>query len=205
MIDLGFIGPRFTWSRGNISSSFTTARLDRVVSNTDWRAKFDQATIQRLPKLNSNHTPLIIKLSGDKKRNHTVFISHKRSSIWEQSTSPLYNQQETSRRKTKKNNLLMLTSTYTISRGTSISCKMRIYSTSPSRWSKLMNIIQAQLGKHGMKKTTTEGLGKNVGKLESRRHMLRNEETIFELFRDKMAINLQVLSALVKNWSISNM
>ena len=68
-----------------------------------------------------------------------------------------------------------------------------------------MNINQAQLGKHVVKKRTREGLGKNVGRLESRRHMPRNEETSFELLTDKMTINLQVFGVLMKNWIISNM
>ena len=68
-----------------------------------------------------------------------------------------------------------------------------------------MNINQTQLGEHAMKERTREGLGKNVSRLESKRHMPRNEETSFELLTDKMAINLQVLGALMKNWIISNM
>ena len=68
-----------------------------------------------------------------------------------------------------------------------------------------MNINQAQLGKHAVKEKTKEGLGKNVCKLERRRHMSRNEETRFELLTDKMTINLQVLGVLMKNWISSNM
>ena len=52
-----------------------------------------------------------------------------------------------------------------------------------------MNINQAQLGKHAVKERTRKGLGKNVGRMESRRHMPRNEETGFKLLTDKMAIN----------------
>ena len=62
-----------------------------------------------------------------------------------------------------------------------------------------MNINEAQLGKHVVKGRTKEGLGKNVGRLESRRHMPRNEETSFELFTGKMTINLQVLGAFMRN------
>jgi hypothetical protein len=34
--DLGFSGPKFTWSNGRDGATFTQERLDRVVANSEW-------------------------------------------------------------------------------------------------------------------------------------------------------------------------
>lgn len=54
LIDLGFNGDPFTWARGA-----TRKRLDRVVCNLDWRLRFNETVIYHLPKLKSDHSPLL--------------------------------------------------------------------------------------------------------------------------------------------------
>ena len=62
LIDLGFIGPRFTWTRGLSSKNSKGARLDRALCNAGWKFKFEEATVTHLPKLNSDHNPLLVIL-----------------------------------------------------------------------------------------------------------------------------------------------
>lgn len=54
-MDLGFNGDIFSWARGN-----TRKRLDRAVSNIDWRLKFNSTEIFHLPKLKSDYAPLLV-------------------------------------------------------------------------------------------------------------------------------------------------
>lgn len=54
--DLQFKGPRFTWSRGSLSK-----RLDRVVCNKAWFSKYPNASVLHLPKVESDHRPVVIR------------------------------------------------------------------------------------------------------------------------------------------------
>lgn len=59
MNELDFNGPKHTWSRGRSYS-----RLDRAVVNSKWLDQFQNASLTHLPKLQSDHTPLLIRLCG---------------------------------------------------------------------------------------------------------------------------------------------
>jgi len=41
LMDMGYIGPKFTWCNGRQGSEFTKERLDRAVSNGEWGALFN--------------------------------------------------------------------------------------------------------------------------------------------------------------------
>ncbi|KAH9772083.1 reverse transcriptase domain-containing protein [Citrus sinensis] len=56
MVDLPFSGPRFTWVRGSLSK-----RLDRVLSNKDWIFKFDNYSVTNLPRIDSDHKPVLVR------------------------------------------------------------------------------------------------------------------------------------------------
>ncbi|KAH9661422.1 reverse transcriptase domain-containing protein [Citrus sinensis] len=56
MLDLNFSGPRFTWSRGNLSK-----RLDRAVCNDGWLIKHANSSVMHLPKIDSDHRPILVK------------------------------------------------------------------------------------------------------------------------------------------------
>lgn len=57
LLDLGFSGPKFTWRRGTL-----LARLDRALSNARWCSVFPNACVYHLPKLGSDHRPILVNL-----------------------------------------------------------------------------------------------------------------------------------------------
>ncbi|KAA3477396.1 reverse transcriptase [Gossypium australe] len=59
---LGFKGPQFTWRRGVIFE-----RLDRAIGNSAWCRTFLEATIFHLPRLKSDHSPILLSLNSPKK------------------------------------------------------------------------------------------------------------------------------------------
>ncbi|XP_019186483.1 PREDICTED: uncharacterized protein LOC109181186 [Ipomoea nil] len=63
LIDLGFLGTKFTWMRGTNQASFRGARLDRGLCNADWKIMFPDSLIEHLPIHNSDHAPLLIRTS----------------------------------------------------------------------------------------------------------------------------------------------
>lgn len=64
LIDLGFSGPRHTWSRGETELTFKSARLDRFMANEDWTLQYEEATVKHLPKACSDHCPIILSTNG---------------------------------------------------------------------------------------------------------------------------------------------
>jgi hypothetical protein len=48
MIDLGFSGPKYTWSNCHDMNSLIMERLDRVLANPDWRILFPEASVTHL-------------------------------------------------------------------------------------------------------------------------------------------------------------
>ncbi|XP_021826800.1 uncharacterized protein LOC110767533 [Prunus avium] len=64
LIDLGFIGAQFTWCRQNDNGVLTWERLDRGLSNIDWRHNFPEAFVRHLPRVKSDHCPLLISLQS---------------------------------------------------------------------------------------------------------------------------------------------
>lgn len=59
LLDMGFSGDPYTWVRGN-----TRKRLDRALSNLEWRLRFTESTITHLPKLKSDHAPLLMNFGN---------------------------------------------------------------------------------------------------------------------------------------------
>ncbi|KAK4279552.1 hypothetical protein QN277_011317 [Acacia crassicarpa] len=57
MRDTGFVGPEFTWKRGN-----SEARLDRMLGNDHWYTMFPNAVVSHLPFYKSDHRPLLLRL-----------------------------------------------------------------------------------------------------------------------------------------------
>ncbi|GLT49927.1 hypothetical protein SLA2020_234510 [Shorea laevis] len=62
LMDLGFNGPKFTWVNNRNANQLIWERLDRAWGNPAWRIKFPEATIFHLPRLSSNHCPIMVSL-----------------------------------------------------------------------------------------------------------------------------------------------
>ncbi|KAA3478521.1 reverse transcriptase [Gossypium australe] len=54
--DLGYIGPSYTWQRGN-----TFERLDRALANDAWISAFPHPRVHHLPRIKSDHRPIFLK------------------------------------------------------------------------------------------------------------------------------------------------
>ncbi|XLR56294.1 hypothetical protein S83_006966 [Arachis hypogaea] len=66
LIDLGFVGSRYTW-RGPKWEGLDRVfkKLDRALSNSFWRTRFDEAKVEILARTNLDHHPLLIKMAND--------------------------------------------------------------------------------------------------------------------------------------------
>ncbi|XP_057744794.1 uncharacterized protein LOC130962625 [Arachis stenosperma] len=61
LIDLGFIGSRFTWRGPQWEGQERIfKRLDRAMANSSWRNRFHEATVEVLTRMKSDHHPLLI-------------------------------------------------------------------------------------------------------------------------------------------------
>lgn len=64
LLDLGFSGSDHTWFRGESTSTFKSARLDRFLATDDWRLRFEEGSVKHLPKCGSDHCPIILSTCG---------------------------------------------------------------------------------------------------------------------------------------------
>uniref|UniRef100_A0A2N9J763 CCHC-type domain-containing protein n=1 Tax=Fagus sylvatica TaxID=28930 RepID=A0A2N9J763_FAGSY len=62
MIDLGFSGPKFTWSNCHDINSLIMEWLDRAFANPNWRILFPEASVSHLTQTHSDHCPLLLTL-----------------------------------------------------------------------------------------------------------------------------------------------
>lgn len=62
-VDLGFAGPKFTWSNKRQITDLILERIDRCFANPLWRILYLEAAVTHLPRTFSNHHPVLIKLS----------------------------------------------------------------------------------------------------------------------------------------------
>ncbi|KAL9447407.1 hypothetical protein AB3S75_014969 [Citrus x aurantiifolia] len=64
MHDLQFHRPRFTWSRGSLFK-----HLDRIICNSEWASIFSDSIVLHLPKLSSDHRPILVRSNRLSSRN----------------------------------------------------------------------------------------------------------------------------------------
>ncbi|XP_039130949.1 uncharacterized protein LOC120267377 [Dioscorea cayenensis subsp. rotundata] len=60
LLDLHFSGPRFIWCNKQSGTARRWARLDRGLINLDWSSKCNSYTLKHLPKIFSDHAPLLL-------------------------------------------------------------------------------------------------------------------------------------------------
>ncbi|XP_060965251.1 uncharacterized protein LOC133034222 [Cannabis sativa] len=77
LIDLGFIGPPFTWVKSSkqpsAGKSLKRARLDRGLASTDWRILFPDAVLNHLSASTSDHRPILLDTNGGYKGKRHPF------------------------------------------------------------------------------------------------------------------------------------
>lgn len=64
LVDLGFSGAEFTWCKKNIHGETLWERLDRGLCNITWRLKFPEGFVRHLPRVKSDHCPILISLNS---------------------------------------------------------------------------------------------------------------------------------------------
>ncbi|CAL1413222.1 unnamed protein product [Linum trigynum] len=64
LFDLGFSGAQYTWCRRDSNNSFKASRIDRSLCNSAWNAAFANTSTRHLPKLHSDHLPILTSYSG---------------------------------------------------------------------------------------------------------------------------------------------
>ena len=60
VIDLSFLGSKFTWAKGRRCNSAIKRRLDKAIASMVWRLAYPKATISHLRAIRSNHTPILL-------------------------------------------------------------------------------------------------------------------------------------------------
>lgn len=63
-LDLGFIGPQFTWQKHFSNNNLIWGRLDRCIANNDGQIKFVGSKVHHLHCSTLDHIPLWIVLDG---------------------------------------------------------------------------------------------------------------------------------------------
>lgn len=60
LVDLGYLGPRFTWKRGNTVRGVVRERLDRFLCTTAWSSIYPVTGVRVLPRYSSDHSPILL-------------------------------------------------------------------------------------------------------------------------------------------------
>lgn len=71
--DIPFSSSKFTWSKNRKGLSYVTARLDRVLVNSLWLASFPNPTTHHLPRLSSDHNPILLNHTKPTPASHAPF------------------------------------------------------------------------------------------------------------------------------------
>ena len=62
MIDIGFLGPRFTWTNRRDIQALIQERIDRVFVNPSWCLLYPEARVIHLTRCHSNHCPILLEM-----------------------------------------------------------------------------------------------------------------------------------------------
>ena len=61
MVDMGFSGPRYTWTNKRDISNLIIERIDRFFMNPDWCVMYPNARVTHLPRCHSDHCPVLME------------------------------------------------------------------------------------------------------------------------------------------------
>ncbi|KAK7245482.1 hypothetical protein RIF29_40328 [Crotalaria pallida] len=64
LIDIGAMGSKFKWVRREGNSRLIQKRFDRVLVDIDWRHAFPKAHAENLCRVQSDHSPILLRCSG---------------------------------------------------------------------------------------------------------------------------------------------
>ena len=62
MLDLGFAGPKYTWTNHRPIASLILERIDRCFANPGWRLLYPEAIVTHLPRASSDHYLVLVEL-----------------------------------------------------------------------------------------------------------------------------------------------
>lgn len=74
LIDMGFIGDIFTWCNNRQGRARIWERLDRVLANLEVQSLFPSLTVSYLPRITSDHSPLLVRWEVKAPRISAGFI-----------------------------------------------------------------------------------------------------------------------------------
>ncbi|XP_075669745.1 uncharacterized protein LOC142639459 [Castanea sativa] len=62
MIDIGFLGPRFTWTNKREIQALIQERIDRFFVNSQWCLWYPEARVVHLMRCHSDHCPVLMEM-----------------------------------------------------------------------------------------------------------------------------------------------
>ncbi|KAL5818860.1 hypothetical protein ACOSQ4_022702 [Xanthoceras sorbifolium] len=60
LVDMGYVGQNFTWVNKRGFEEDIWVRLDGAVCSRDWRIRYGDGYVKHLPRVNSDHCPIIL-------------------------------------------------------------------------------------------------------------------------------------------------
>lgn len=111
LVDLGFLGSRFTWTNKRSGMALIQERIDRVWCNAGWFHLFPTTTVRHLVRGHSDHSPILLTSTPDLHRQSpwdsfhmlSAWFQHKGfarvvASVWAGSDRPLLTDMATFRK-----------------------------------------------------------------------------------------------------------
>ncbi|XP_050280312.1 uncharacterized protein LOC126721302 [Quercus robur] len=77
MIDIGFSGPRFTWTNKREVQALIQERIDRFFVNASWCLLYPDAKVVHLTRCNSDHCPVMLDMLPTGHMGERDFLSFK--------------------------------------------------------------------------------------------------------------------------------
>lgn len=71
MVDMGFSGPRYTWTNKRDLNNLILERIDSFFMNPDWCLLYLDAKVKHLPRCHSDHCPVLMETLPNRSINLT--------------------------------------------------------------------------------------------------------------------------------------